>query len=88
LFNSVGLAAGRQLGTDSFLTLSGGVCRGSRLSSTQSAPAWFGIATEYQPKRGIGGVVSLDPGSTPCNRLGSLSDIYQFGFDLFKNWRF
>jgi translocation and assembly module TamB len=88
LLNSFGLSAGRQLGTDSFLTLSGGVCRGSRVSSTQSAAAWFGIATEYQPKRGIGGVVSLDPGSSPCNRVGRFADIYQFGFDLFKNWRF
>ena len=88
LFNSVGLSAGRQLGTDSFLTLSGGVCRGSRVSSTQSAPLWFGIATEYQPKKGIGGGVSFDPGSMPCNRVGSFADIYQFGFDLFKSWRF
>jgi translocation and assembly module TamB len=86
--NSVGLSAGRQLGSDSFLTLSGGVCRWSRVSSTQSTAAWFGISTEYQPKRGIGGVVSFDPGSTPCNRVGSFADIYQFGFDLFKSWRF
>jgi len=88
VLNSFALTAGRQVGTDTFLNLSGGVCRGSRLASTQSAPTWFGVAAEYRPKRGIGGGVSLDPGSSPCNRVGNFSDVYQFGFDLFKNWRF
>jgi hypothetical protein len=88
VLNSFGIAAGRQIGTDSFLTLSGGVCRGSRLSSTQSAPAWFGIALEYDPKRNVGAVLSLDPASTPCYQVGQFADLYQFGFNIFKNWKF
>ncbi|MFI5310169.1 MAG: translocation/assembly module TamB domain-containing protein [Gemmatimonadales bacterium] len=89
LLNSFALTAGRQIGSDTFLNLSGGVCRGSRLSSTQSAPGWFGISAEYRPRTQVGGAISMDPGSSPCNHAsGRLMDIYQLGFDLFRDWRF
>jgi len=88
VLNSFAFTAGRQFGSDTFLSLSGGRCGGSRLSSTQSAPSWFGIAAEYRPKQQVGAVVSVDPGSSPCSRVGRFGDVYQFGFDLFKAWRF
>ena len=88
LLNSFALTAGRQIGSDTFLNLSGGRCSGSRVSSAGSVPGWFGISAEYRPRYSLGAIISLDPGSSPCNRVGNFSDIYQFGLDLFKDWKF
>ena len=84
LLNSFALSAGRQMGSDSFLNLSGGVCRGSRLASTTSPPGWFSVSAEYRPKRGPSGVVSVEPSASPCSGLSR----YQFGLDIFRDWRF
>ena len=86
LLNSFALTAGTQLGTDSYLRLSTGVCRGENRAA-QSLPAWFGIAGEYRPRERLSAVVSLTPGSAPCNRIGTFAQIYQLGLDLYKDWR-
>jgi translocation and assembly module TamB len=86
LLNSFALTAGTQLGTDSYLRLSGGVCRGENRAA-QSLPAWFGIAAEYRPRERLSAELSLTPGSAPCNRIGTFSQIYQLGLDLYRDWR-
>ena len=73
---------------DSFVSISGGVCRGTRVASTASAPFWLGAAAEYRPKRSVGMAVSFDPGPTPCARAGVFSDTYQVGVDLMYEWKF
>ncbi|HRN53491.1 MAG TPA: translocation/assembly module TamB domain-containing protein [Gemmatimonadaceae bacterium] len=86
LLNSFALTAGTQVGTDSYLRLSGGVCRGENRAA-QSLPAWFGIAAEYRPRERLSAELSLTPGSAPCNRIGSFAQIYQLGLDLYRDWR-
>ncbi|HET8771843.1 MAG TPA: translocation/assembly module TamB domain-containing protein [Gemmatimonadaceae bacterium] len=86
LLNSFALTAGAQLSPDSFLRVSTGVCRGENRAA-QSLPAWFGIAYEYRPREKLSAQVSIDPGSSPCTRVGSFQQIYQFGLDLFRDWR-
>ncbi len=86
LLNSFALTAGTQVGTDSYLRFSTGVCRGENRAA-QSLPAWFGIAGEYRPRERLSAVVSLTPGSAPCNRIGTFSQIYQLGVDMYKDWR-
>lgn len=86
LLNSFALTAGTQVGTDSYLRLSGGVCRGANRAA-QSLPAWFGVAAEYRPRERLSAEVSLTPGSAPCNRIGTFAQIYQVGFDLYRDWR-
>ncbi|MDQ8165494.1 MAG: translocation/assembly module TamB domain-containing protein, partial [Gemmatimonadota bacterium] len=88
VFNSFVVTGGRQVGTDSFFSLSGGVCRGSQTSSTGNVPFWLGTAAEYRPKRSIGAQLSIDPGPAPCSRVSSVGDTYQMGFDLTYDWRF
>jgi hypothetical protein len=87
LLNSFALTAGRQLGSDTFLSLSAGMCRGSRLSSASSTSGWFGLGAEYRPHRGPGVALSMDPGASPCNRVGKFLDVYQFGVDLVREWK-
>jgi translocation and assembly module TamB len=86
LLNSFALTAGTQIGPDSYLRLSGGVCRGDNRAA-QSLPAWFGIAGEYRPRERLSAELSLTPGSAPCNRIGTFGQIYQLGLDLYKDWR-
>ena len=86
LLNSFALTAGTQVGTDSYLRFSTGVCRGENRAA-QSLPAWFGVAGEYRPRERLSAVVSLSPGSAPCNRIGTFAQIYQFGVDLYRDWR-
>jgi translocation and assembly module TamB len=86
LLNSFALTAGAQLGPDSFLSLSTGVCRGESVAA-QALGVWFGIAAEYRPRERLSAQMSLDPGSSPCLRVGTFSQIYQFGLDLFRDWR-
>jgi translocation and assembly module TamB len=88
LLNSYAVTGGRQVGSDAFVSISGGVCRGTRVASTASAPFWLGAAAEYRPKRSVGAAVSFDPGPTPCARAGVFSDTYQVGIDLMYEWKF
>lgn len=88
LLNSFAVTGGRQIGTDSFLTLTTGVCTGSSVSTTNASPIWFGTSAEYRPKRTIGAAVSIDPGPAPCSRVVAAGDAYQLGFDLLYDWRF
>ena len=86
LLNSFALTAGTQLGTDSYLSVSTGVCRGENRAA-RSLPAWFGIMAEYRPRERLSAQVSLNPGSSPCTRIGAFTQIYQFGLDLYRDWR-
>jgi len=86
LLNSFALTAGTQVGTDSYLRLSGGVCRGENRAA-QSLPAWFGVTAEYSPRERLSAELSLTPGSAPCNRIGTFAQIYQLGLDLYRDWR-
>lgn len=86
LLNSFALTAGKQLGPDAYLSLSGGVCRGENRAA-RSLPAWLGISTEYRPRERLSAVMSLTPGSSPCNRVGTINQIYQFGLDMYRDWR-
>ncbi len=86
LLNSFKLIAGMQLGTDSFLRVSTGVCRGESAAAA-ALPVWFGIAAEYRPRERLSAQLSLDPGASPCRRVGSFAQIYQVGLDLFRDWR-
>lgn len=86
LLNSFALTAGTQIGSDSYLRLSGGVCRGDNRAA-QSLPAWFGITGEYRPREKLSAELSLTPGSAPCNRIGTFTQIYQLGLDLYRDWR-
>lgn len=88
LLNSFAVTGGRQMGTDSFFSVSGGVCRGSRVSTTASSPFWLGTAVEYRPKRSIGAAITIDPGPAPCSRVGTIGDTYQIGLDLSYEWKF
>lgn len=88
VLNSFAVTGGRQVGSDSFFSLSGGVCRGTRVSSTGNVPFWLGTAAEYRPRRSVGALLSIDPGPAPCSRVGSFGDTYQVGFDLTYDWRF
>ncbi len=86
LLNSFALTAGTQIGTDSYLRVSGGVCRGENRAA-QSLPAWMGITAEYRPREKLSAELSLTPGGAPCNRVGTWTQIYQFGLDLFRDFR-
>lgn len=86
LLNSFALTAGTQLGTDSYLRVSGGVCRGANRAA-QSLPAWMGITAEYRPRERLSAELSLTPGGAPCNRVGTWTQIYQFGLDIFRDFR-
>jgi translocation and assembly module TamB len=87
LLNNLAITGGRRVGGDGFLNLSAGLCRGARASAAQSSSMWFGIAAEYRPKQGVAAVASMDPGTNPCGTIGTLSQSYQFGLDLFKEWK-
>jgi translocation and assembly module TamB len=88
LLNSYAITGGRQVGTDSFLSISAGRCGASRVSSTGNVPYWLGAAAEYRPKRSVGVLLSVDPGPAPCRRVGAVGDTYQLGLDLTYDWRF
>jgi translocation and assembly module TamB len=86
LLNSFALTAGTQIGPDSYLRVSGGVCRGEN-DAAQTLPAWMGISAEYRPRERVSAELSLTPGNAPCNRIGTWTQIYQFGLDIFRDWR-
>ncbi|MEA3246669.1 MAG: translocation/assembly module TamB domain-containing protein [Gemmatimonadota bacterium] len=88
LLSSFAVTGGRQVGSDTFLSITTGVCTGSTVATTNNSPFWFGTAAEYRPKRSLGAAISIDPGPAPCSRVTSLGDAYQIGFDLLYDWRF
>lgn len=88
LLSSVAVTGGRQVGTDTFFSISAGTCSGSRVASTGNVPLWLGAAAEYRPRRSLGAAISVDPGPAPCSRVGAFADTYQVGFDLLYEWRF
>ncbi|MHB1297195.1 MAG: translocation/assembly module TamB domain-containing protein [Gemmatimonadaceae bacterium] len=86
LLNSFALTAGKQLGPDSYMSLSTGTCRGES-PAAQSLPVWFGISAEYRPVEKLSALMSVSPGNSPCTRVGRPNQIYQFGLDLYRDWR-
>jgi translocation and assembly module TamB len=88
LLNSYALTGGRQIGSDSFLSLSTGRCSASNVSGAGSAQFWFGAVADYRPKRTIGASLSIDPGPAPCNRVAAEGSNYQIGLDLSYDWKF
>lgn len=88
LLSSFAVTGGRQVGSDTFLSITTGVCTGSTVATTNNSPFWFGTAAEYRPRRSLGAAISIDPGPAPCSRVTSLGDAYQIGFDLLYDWRF
>ena len=87
VLNNLAITGGRRVGSDGFLNLSAGLCRGARTSAAQSSSMWFGVAAEYRPKQGIAAIASMDPGTNPCGTIGTLSASYQFGIDFFREWK-
>jgi translocation and assembly module TamB len=85
LLDNLSITAGKQLGDRAFLKLNTGVCRGSG----QGASIWGSVAVEYRLAQGLSVQVGVDPGASPCTRLGvdQLPKL-QFGFDLFREWIF
>ena len=86
LLNSFALTAGKQLGPDSYMSLSTGTCRGES-PAAQTLPIWFGLSAEYRPVEKLSALMSISPGNSPCTRVGRPSQIYQFGLDLYRDWR-
>lgn len=87
LLDNVALSAGKQLGPRAYLRLNTGLCRNA---GRAAGTAWGGVAVEYRLSQGLTGQVGVDPGSAPCSRpSGTTTNIlYQFGFDLFREWIF
>ena len=88
LLSNLAVTGGRQIGSDTFFSVSAGRCGASRVSSGGGAPFWMGTAMEYRPKRSLGAAMSIDPGPSPCSRTAATGNRYQFGFDLSYDWRF
>jgi translocation and assembly module TamB len=89
---------GKQLNPRTFFFLSAGVCKLSDLFSSSSSPnapsiaETIGLRVEYRLPKGYGLSASLDPASHQalCNSVdrGFTTTPQQFGFDLFRAWRF
>jgi translocation and assembly module TamB len=86
LLNSFALTAGKQLGPDSYLSLSTGVCRGDS-PGARTLPVWFGLGAEYRPRGRLSALLSRTPGNSPSRRIGAANQIYQFGLDLYRDLR-
>jgi translocation and assembly module TamB len=84
LLSNYAITGGRQIGSDAFFSLSAGSCSSSGTASGAS-PIWLGTAVDYRPKRTVGASLSIDPGPSPCTRLGGN---YQIGLDFSYDWRF
>lgn len=98
LFAGSQLGVGKQLGENTFISLTAGLCPIGRLFS-QTAPAsqiteLFGFSLEQKLGAGYGLSLSSEPrlGALLCDQSGSASvgflpTVRQWGFDLFKAWR-
>lgn len=87
LLDNLSISAGKQVGERTFLRLNTGVCRGAGQADQRGASLWYGIAAEYRIARNWSGQVGMDPGASPCTRLGGdVLPRMQFGFDLFREW--
>lgn len=86
LLNNLSVSAGKQIGDKTFLRVNTGVCRGSG-DATGGSRLWAGLAAEYRIGPTVFAQVGVDPGASPCTRLGGDQlPRRQFGFDLFKEW--
>jgi hypothetical protein len=63
------------------------VCRGGTTSTRASL--WAGVVAEYRFGRNLSAEIGVDPGASPCSRLGTNGfPRLHFGFDLFREWSF
>lgn len=86
---NLSISAGKQLDERTYLRLNTGLCRGSTAASARGSELWAGIAVEYRISKSWLAQLGVDPGSTPCTRLGSTDfPRMQLGFDLFRDWIF
>jgi translocation and assembly module TamB len=87
LLDNLSISAGKQLGDRTFLRLNTGVCRTAGETTTRGASLWYGAAAEYRFSALWSAQIGVDPGASPCTRLGpEVLPRMQFGFDLFREW--
>lgn len=87
LLDNLSISAGKQLGDRTFLRLNTGVCRTAGATATRGASLWYGAAAEYRFSALWSAQIGVDPGASPCTRLGpEVLPRMQFGFDLFREW--
>jgi autotransporter translocation and assembly factor TamB len=87
LLSSFAVTGGRQIGTDTFVSLTTGVCTGNS-TTVGGRPLWLGTAAEYRPRGSVGVALTIDPGPAPCSRTSQAGGTYQFGLDLLYDWTF
>jgi translocation and assembly module TamB len=89
LLDNLSITAGKQLSDKTFLRFNTGVCRSSAAASA-GVTLWGGLAIEYVLAPQLTLQVGVDPGASPCSRLGGNTSLpsVQFGFDLFREWIF
>lgn len=87
LLDNLSISAGKQVGDRTFLRLNTGVCRTASAAATRGASLWYGAAAEYRLGPLWSAQIGVDPGASPCTRLGpDVLPRMQFGFDLFREW--
>jgi translocation and assembly module TamB len=98
LFKGANFLVGKQLNPRTFFFLSAGVCKLSDLFSSSASPnapsiaETIGLRIEYRLPKGYGLSASRDPASHQalCSSVdrGFTTTPPQYGFDLFRAWRF
>jgi translocation and assembly module TamB len=90
------LGFGKQINSKTFVSLSAGLCQLTQLSSTSaqrsdpvSLASSIGAKVEYQVKPAIGISAGVEPSLSAllCQGSGFTSSPRQYGFDLFKTFR-
>jgi translocation and assembly module TamB len=92
VFRGTTLAAGKQVGERSFLTLSYGICAlFAQQATTPSLAETLELRFEHRLQRGFGVSLSREPGtlsSATCGQRTFTATPPQYGLDLFRAWRF
>jgi translocation and assembly module TamB len=94
VFSRATLAAGKQVGERSFLTLSYGLCPIVARETTLSLAETLELRFEHRLQRGFGVSLSREPGTltaTSCGVTGARTFTAtppQYGLDLFRAWRY
>ncbi|MGQ0643001.1 MAG: translocation/assembly module TamB domain-containing protein [Gemmatimonadaceae bacterium] len=92
VFLGATLAAGKQVGERSFLTLSYGLCPIVRQATTLGLAETLELRFEHRLQRGFGVSLSREPGTlASCGATGArtfTATPAQYGLDLFRSWRY
>ncbi len=100
IFNGARLGVGRQLGDRAFVSANAGLCQvGSLLGGGSSGDSnlydSFGVKVDYRLNENVGVSAGLEPPTSAlwCNAgIGSTRGLTptprQWGFDIFRTWRF